>query len=87
MSLRTRIQSLERALAKSAPVGRVLTIREIIVAGGEEVMGEQPGTSHPPPPDSPPVAAGPVRVILLGGVSTADWLGERAKVRARDSGT
>lgn len=79
MSIKTRLESLEKRLAKAEPEETVVRVQPVIIRTREEAAAFQELERESPPPPSRRRPHGPVRIEVLPEVEASDVL---AKARA-----
>jgi hypothetical protein len=90
MSVKTRIEALEKRLAKPEPEETVVRIQPIIVRTREEVVAlkelERAKHLDSPAPPSRPIPRGRVRIVELPAVEAKDLLVKARAVSTQDEG-
>jgi 4-hydroxy-3-methylbut-2-enyl diphosphate reductase IspH len=85
MSVKTRIEALEKRLAKPEREETVIHVREIIVHNREEVEQlRAAGLMDSPRDNNQPIPRGPVRIVIEEAVDAKDLLARA--VQEQDSG-
>jgi hypothetical protein len=78
MSIKTRIEALEKALVKDDSLGTVVEIAEFVVRTREQVAQlRAAGVLDSRPDNGPRAPRGPVRVVVKKAVNAEDWLAAR----------
>ena len=78
MSVKTRIEALEKRLAKNEPTETVVQITVIVVRTRAEVEQlRAAGLMEPPSPSGQLIPRRPVRVVIKQTVDAKDWLAAR----------
>jgi len=87
MSFRTRIEELEKVLAKNDPPETVIRVTVIVVRTREEVAQlRAAGVTDSRSDDGRPVPCGPVRLVVEEAVEAKDWLAARGIPTHDDGG-
>ena len=87
MSVRTRVEKLEKLLAKNAPAETVVRVRVVVVSTREEVEQLRAAGLLDSRQDSGrPIPRGPVRLVIEEEVSAKDVLANARAVSTQDEG-
>jgi hypothetical protein len=86
MSVKTRLEALEKMLAKPEPEETVVRIQPVIVHSREEVIALNELERDSPPPPSRPRPHGRVRIVELPAIEAKDVLAKARAASTEDEG-
>jgi hypothetical protein len=86
MSIKTRLEALEKRLAKPGPEETVVRIQPIIVRSRDEVVALDELERIKPAPPSRPRPRGQVRIEILPDIEAKDVLAKARAASTQDEG-